>query len=155
MQISKCPMIICFCWCVFKPAGETAKKVLSSVIWNPLLIERNLSQIRPLDIKRKKVRAVCPYLLFRSSNLFRFHVLVAKYIYVIEISILLLCIILEWETIVENTIYKRGESLDVFSLKKTHKVSYCTCFDRHVDRIKRIERKEKLWELQKKKKKQT
>ena len=39
-------------------------KVLLSVVWNPLLIEINLSQIRTFDIKREKVCAVCPYLLF-------------------------------------------------------------------------------------------
>ena len=35
-----------------------------SVIWKPLLIEINLSQIRTLSIKLEKVCAVCPYLLF-------------------------------------------------------------------------------------------
>ena len=40
---------------VFKSEGETAKKVLLSVIWNRLLIEKNLSWIRTLNIKRKKV----------------------------------------------------------------------------------------------------
>ena len=53
-----------FCCYVIKSAGEAANKVLLSVVWNPLLIEINLSQIRTLDIKREKVCAVCPYLLF-------------------------------------------------------------------------------------------
>ena len=47
---------------------ETAKKVLLSVIWNILLIEINLSQIRILDIKREKVCAVFPYLLFNFEG---------------------------------------------------------------------------------------
>ena len=49
---------------VIKSAGEIAKEVLLSVIWNLMLIEINLFQIRILDIKREKVRAVCPYNLF-------------------------------------------------------------------------------------------
>ena len=57
-------MINCFCCYVIKSAGEAANKVLLSVAWNPLLIEIKLSQIRALDIKREKVCAVCPYLLF-------------------------------------------------------------------------------------------
>ena len=60
----------CFCCYVIKSAREAANKVLLSVVWNPLLIEINLSQIRTLDIKREKVCAVCPYLLFLMwSNL--------------------------------------------------------------------------------------
>ena len=39
-------------------------KVLLSVILNTLFTEINLSQIRTLDIKREKIYAVCPYLLF-------------------------------------------------------------------------------------------
>ena len=62
----------CFCCFVIKSAGEAANKVLLSVVWNPLLIEINLPQIRALDIKREKVCAVCPYLLFelyeKSTN---------------------------------------------------------------------------------------
>ena len=50
----------CFCYYVIKSAGEVANKVLLSVIWNPLLIEINFSQIRTLDIKC----AVWSYLLF-------------------------------------------------------------------------------------------
>ena len=46
-------MINCFCCYVIKSAGETAKKVLLSVIWNLLLIEINLSQIRISDSKRE------------------------------------------------------------------------------------------------------
>ena len=57
-------MINCFCCYVIKSARETTKKVLLSVIWNLLLIKINLSQIRTLEIKREKVCAVCPYLLF-------------------------------------------------------------------------------------------
>ena len=53
----------CFCCYVIKSAGEAANNVLLSVVWNPLLIEINLSQIMTLDIKREKVCAVCPYLL--------------------------------------------------------------------------------------------
>ena len=53
----------CFCCYVIKSAGEATNKVLLSVVWNPLLIEINFSQIRTLDIKREKVCAVCPYLL--------------------------------------------------------------------------------------------
>ena len=51
---------------VIKSAGETAKKVLLSVIWNLMLIETHLSQIRISDGKREEVCAVCPYLLFLS-----------------------------------------------------------------------------------------
>ena len=36
-------MINCFCCYVIKSSGETTTKVLLSVIWNPLLIEINLS----------------------------------------------------------------------------------------------------------------
>ena len=54
----------CFYCYVIKLAGEVANKVLLYVVGNPLLIEINLSQIRTLDIKREKVCAVCPYLLF-------------------------------------------------------------------------------------------
>ena len=63
-------MINCFCCYVIKLAGETAKKVLSSIIWNPLLIEINLSQIRSLHIKHKKVFAVWPYLYFLMIYIF-------------------------------------------------------------------------------------
>ena len=56
----------CFCCYVIKSAGETAKKVLLSVIWNLLLIEINLSQIRISDSKLEKVCAVCLYLLFNE-----------------------------------------------------------------------------------------
>ena len=55
----------CFCYYVIKSAGEAANEVLLSVVWNPLLVEINLSQIRTFDIKREKVRAVCPYLLLK------------------------------------------------------------------------------------------
>ena len=58
----------CFCCYVIKSAGEAANKVLLSIVWNPLLIEINLSQIRTLDIKREKVCAVCPYLSFSKRN---------------------------------------------------------------------------------------
>ena len=57
-------VINCFCCYVIKSAGGIAKKVLLSVIWNILLIEMNLSQIRISDSKREKLCAVCPYLLF-------------------------------------------------------------------------------------------
>ena len=57
-------MISCFCCYVIKSAGETAKKVLLTVIWNLMLIEIHLSQIRIPDSKREKVCAVYPYLLF-------------------------------------------------------------------------------------------
>ena len=60
-------MINCFCCYIIISAGETVKKVLLSVIWNLLLIETNLSQIRTLSIKREKVYAVCPYFLFNFS----------------------------------------------------------------------------------------
>ena len=60
----------CFSCYVIKSAEEAANKVLLSVVWNPLLIEINLSQIRALDIKREKVCAVCPYLLF-LKHIFR------------------------------------------------------------------------------------
>ena len=53
-----------FCCYVIKSAGENAKKVLLSVIWNLMLVEINLSQIRISDSKCEKVCAVCPYLLF-------------------------------------------------------------------------------------------
>ena len=47
-----------------KSAGEIAKKVSLSVLWNLLLIEINLSQISRSGSKREKVCVVCPYLLF-------------------------------------------------------------------------------------------
>ena len=53
-----------FCCYVIKSAGETAKKVSLSIIWNLTLIEIHLSQIRISDSKREKVCAVCPYHLF-------------------------------------------------------------------------------------------
>ena len=59
-------MIKCFCCYVIKSAGETARKVLS-FIWNLLLIEIYLSQIRISHNKREKVCAVCPYLLFKET----------------------------------------------------------------------------------------
>ena len=62
-------MINYFCCDVIKTAEETIKNVLLSVIWNTLLIEINLSQIRTLDIKREKVCAVCPYLSFKFKQL--------------------------------------------------------------------------------------
>ena len=52
----------CFRCYVIKSAGEPRK--YCSVICNLLLIEINLAQIRIVDIKREKVCAVCPYLLF-------------------------------------------------------------------------------------------
>ena len=55
--------INCFYCYVIKSAGEIAKKVLLSIIWNLLFIEINLSQIWLSDTKREKVCAVCPYLL--------------------------------------------------------------------------------------------
>ena len=55
----------CFCCYVIKPAGEA---VLLSVVWNLLLIEINLSQIRISDSKREKVCAVYPYLLFLNGK---------------------------------------------------------------------------------------
>ena len=58
-------MINCFCCYVIKSGRNTAKKVLLSVIWNLMLIEIHLSQIRISDSKREKVCAVCPYLLFQ------------------------------------------------------------------------------------------
>ena len=68
-------MINCFCSYIIKPAGETTKKVLLSVIRNLILIEIHLSQIRISDSKRKKVYAVCPYILFYSFSptTFSFH----------------------------------------------------------------------------------
>ena len=63
-------MINCICCYVIKSAGETANKVLLSVIWNILLIEINLSQIRTSDSKREKVCAVWQYLLFTYIFLF-------------------------------------------------------------------------------------
>ena len=57
-------MINCFFCYVIKSVGQIAKKVLLSIIWNLLLIEINLSQIRISDSKGDKVCAVCPYLLF-------------------------------------------------------------------------------------------
>ena len=57
----------CFCCYAIKSAGVAANKVLLSVVWNPLLIGIHLSQIRTLDIKREKVCAVCPYLLFKTT----------------------------------------------------------------------------------------
>ena len=63
-------MINCLCCYVIKSAGETAKKVLLSVIWNLLLIEVYISQIRISDSKREKVCAVYPYpLLFSRSSI--------------------------------------------------------------------------------------
>ena len=60
-------MLNCFCCYVIKSAGETAKEALLSDIWNLLLIEINLSQIKIADIKREEVCAVSQYLLFTSS----------------------------------------------------------------------------------------
>ena len=57
-------VINCFCCYVIKTAGETARKVLLSYIWNLPLIEINLSQIRISHNKREKVCAVCPHILF-------------------------------------------------------------------------------------------
>ena len=57
----------CFCCYVIKSA-EATNKVLLSVVWNPLLIEINLSQIRTLEIKCEKVCAGCPYLSFYNSD---------------------------------------------------------------------------------------
>ena len=58
MEFYKRDQYCVFCY-VIKSAGETAKKVLLSVIWNLMLIEIHLSQIRILDIKREEVCAVC------------------------------------------------------------------------------------------------
>ena len=44
--------------------NQQERPPILSVVWNPLLIEINLSQIRILDIKREKVCAVCPYSTF-------------------------------------------------------------------------------------------
>ena len=55
-------MFYCFCCYVIKSADRPP--ILLSVIWNPLLVEINLFQIMTLSIKREKVCAVCPYLLF-------------------------------------------------------------------------------------------
>ena len=57
-------MINCFCCYVIKLAGETAKRVLLSVIWNLMIIEIHQSQIRISDSKREKVCAICPFFLF-------------------------------------------------------------------------------------------
>ena len=46
-----------------------AKKVLLSVIWNLMLIEIHLSQIRKSDSKRENVCAVCPYLSLFTSKI--------------------------------------------------------------------------------------
>ena len=62
-------MINCFCCYVIKSAGEIATKVLLSIIWNLMLIEIQLSQIRISDSKREKVCALCPYLLFLSVEI--------------------------------------------------------------------------------------
>ena len=59
--LQKCSILF-YCY-VIKSAGEVANKVLLSVVWNPLLIEINLSQIWILSTKREKVFAVCQYLL--------------------------------------------------------------------------------------------
>ena len=48
-----------FCY-VIKSAGETAKKVFLSVIWNLMFIEIHLYEISISDSKREKVCAVCP-----------------------------------------------------------------------------------------------
>ena len=49
----------CFCCYFIKSPGETAKKVLLSVIWNLPLIEISLSQIRNRTVNaRKYVRCV-------------------------------------------------------------------------------------------------
>ena len=60
---------VLFCYYVIKSAGEAANKVLLSVVWNPLVIEISLSQIRALDIKREKVCSMCPYLLFQIDQI--------------------------------------------------------------------------------------
>ena len=48
-------MFNCFCCYVIKSAGEITKKVLLPVIWNLMLIEIHLSQIRISGSKREKV----------------------------------------------------------------------------------------------------
>ena len=53
--------------------------VVLSVIWNLLLIEINLFEIRILDIKRENVCAVCPYLLFFFFSSFDILYKVVKY----------------------------------------------------------------------------
>ena len=58
-------VINCFCCYVINLAGETAKNVLLPIIWNLLLIEISLSEIRISYSKREKVCAVCPYLSFK------------------------------------------------------------------------------------------
>ena len=59
-------MINCFCSMLLNQQERPPRKYCYhlSVISNTLLMEINLSQIRTLDIKREKVCAVCPYLLF-------------------------------------------------------------------------------------------
>ena len=50
---------------------QIAKNVLLTVIGNPLCIKINLFQIMTLSIKREKVCAVCPYLLFYLPSKWR------------------------------------------------------------------------------------
>ena len=59
-------MINCFCCYVIKSAQETAKKVFLSLPSHlkSTAYKINLFQIRILDIKREKVCAVWPYILF-------------------------------------------------------------------------------------------
>ena len=72
-------MINCFCSYIIKPAGETTKKVLLSVIRNLILIEIHLSQIRISDSKREKVYAVCPYILF--FFVFPYHIFIPPFLH--------------------------------------------------------------------------
>ena len=69
-------LFLLLCYWISK---RSRHKVLLSVIWNPLLIEINLSQIRTLLIKHEKVCAVCPYLLFHLKipyNLYKIIVII-------------------------------------------------------------------------------
>ena len=63
-------MINYSCCYIIISAGVTAKKVLLSVIWYPLIIEINLSQIRISDNKREKVCACAHTFCFLDFILF-------------------------------------------------------------------------------------
>ena len=53
-----------YCFCCYVIESADSQKCIVIVIGNPLRIKINLSQIMTLSIKREKVCAVCPYLLF-------------------------------------------------------------------------------------------
>ena len=100
-----------YCY-VITLAEETAKKVLLSVVWNPLLIEINLSQIRTLEIKREKVCVVCPY------HLLFFHII--KSIHFLTVTICECLLVLTHCTITRFGFRVWGSMALVWSIFDSH-----------------------------------